>query len=160
VGGANLCLPLGTGAVAKEIADGLVSLGNPGQGFNPCLVSVNGTVLDPGETGGDGFWLARWLRARDIEAYVIHAASVAVSREHRRPEIDRLDTEQLKRAFVGWLRGERHHCKMAAIPTLRNPPVRCYHDMRSQAFYSTINSFPTIIWPLKLFAAAGRQVSS
>src|SRR5262249_52626032 len=37
-------------AVAKEIADGLVALGNPGQGFNPCLVSVSGTVLDPGET--------------------------------------------------------------------------------------------------------------
>src|SRR5436189_6285155 len=36
------------------------------------------------EAGRDGFWLARWLRARDIEAYVIHATSVAVSREHRR----------------------------------------------------------------------------
>jgi hypothetical protein len=24
----------------------------------------------------------------------------------------------LKRAFLGWLRGEREHCKMAAIPTL------------------------------------------
>ena len=38
------------------------------------------------EAGRDGFWLARWLRARGIEAYVIHAASVAVSREHRRGE--------------------------------------------------------------------------
>jgi transposase len=35
------------------------------------------------EAGRDGFWLARWLRARDIEAHVIHPASVAVSREHR-----------------------------------------------------------------------------
>jgi hypothetical protein len=32
------------------------------------------------EAGRDGFWLARWLRARDVEAYVIHPASVAVSR--------------------------------------------------------------------------------
>jgi transposase len=70
------------------------------------------------ETGRDGFWLARWLRAHGIEAHVIHAASVAVSREHRRAKTDRLDTEQLKRAFLGWLRGERDHCKMAAIPTL------------------------------------------
>src|SRR5262249_26292989 len=31
------------------------------------------------EAGRDGFWLARWLRARGIEAHVIHAASVAVS---------------------------------------------------------------------------------
>src|SRR6266849_7353770 len=36
------------------------------------------------EAGRDGFWLARWLRARDIEAHIIHASSVAVSREHRR----------------------------------------------------------------------------
>lgn len=70
------------------------------------------------ETGRDGFWLARWLRARGMEAHVIHAASVAVSREHRRAKTDRLDTEQLKRAFLGWLRGEREHCKMSAVPTL------------------------------------------
>lgn len=36
------------------------------------------------EAGRDGFWLARWLRARGVEAYVIHPASIAVSREHRR----------------------------------------------------------------------------
>src|ERR1700730_17631273 len=34
------------------------------------------------EAGRDGFWLARWLRARDIEVQVIHTSSVAVSREH------------------------------------------------------------------------------
>jgi transposase len=71
------------------------------------------------EAGRDGFWLARWLRARDIEAHVIHASSVAVSREHRRAKTDRLDTELLKRAFLGWLRGERDHCKMVAIPTIK-----------------------------------------
>ena len=41
-----------------------------------------------------------------------------MSREHRRAKTDRLDTELLKRAFLGWLRGERDHCKMVAIPTL------------------------------------------
>jgi transposase len=70
------------------------------------------------EAGRDGFWLARWLRAHDIEAHVIHASSIAVSREHRRAKTDRLDTELLKRAFLGWLRGERDHCKTVAIPTL------------------------------------------
>ena len=70
------------------------------------------------EAGRDGFWLARWLRAHDIEAHVIHASSVAVPREHRRAKTDRLDTEMLKRAFLGWLRGERDHCKVVAIPTL------------------------------------------
>jgi transposase len=76
------------------------------------------------EAGRDGFWLARWLRARGIEAYVIHASSVAVSREHRRAKTDRLDVELLKRAFLGWLRGERDHCKMAAIPTLEAEDAR------------------------------------
>ena len=70
------------------------------------------------EAGRDGFWLARWLRARDIEIYVIHPTSVAVSREHRRAKTDRLDTGVLKRVFIGWLRGEPDHCHMAAIPTL------------------------------------------
>jgi transposase len=76
------------------------------------------------EAGRDGFWLARWLRARDIEAHVIHGSSVAVSREHRRAKTDRLDTELLKRAFLGWLRGERDHCKMAAIPTSRDEDAK------------------------------------
>jgi transposase len=76
------------------------------------------------EAGRDGFWLARWLRTRDVEAYVIHPTSVAVSREHRRAKTDRLDTELLKRAFLGWLRGERRHCSMAAIPTVAEEDAR------------------------------------
>ena len=76
------------------------------------------------EAGRDGFWLARWLRARDIEAHVIHASSIAVSREHRRAKTDRLDTELLKRSFLGWLRGERDHCKMVAIPTIKDEDAR------------------------------------
>jgi transposase len=76
------------------------------------------------EAGRDGFWLARWLKARDIEAHVIHASSIAVSREHRRAKTDRLDTELLKRSFLGWLRGERDHCKMVAIPTIKNEDAK------------------------------------
>ncbi len=76
------------------------------------------------EAGRDGFWLARWLRARGIEAQVIHPTSVAVSREHRRAKTDRLDTELLKRAFLGWLRGEPGHCSMAAIPTLEEEDAK------------------------------------
>jgi transposase len=76
------------------------------------------------EAGRDGFWLARWLRARGIEAYVIHPTSVAVSREHRRAKTDRLDTELLKRAFLGWLRGEPDHCSMAAVPSLQEEDAK------------------------------------
>ena len=76
------------------------------------------------EAGRDGFWLARWLRTHDIEAYVIHPASVAVSREHRRAKTDRLDTELLLRALLGWLRGEKRHCSMVAIPTIEEEDAR------------------------------------
>src|SRR5215475_4202587 len=82
------------------------------------------------ETGRDGFWLARWLRARGIEAHVIHAASVPVPREHRRAKTDRLDTQLLKRAFLGWLRGERGHCKMCAIPTFAEEDGKRPHRER------------------------------
>jgi transposase len=76
------------------------------------------------EAGRDGFWLARWLRARGIEAYVIHPTSIPVSREHRRAKTDRLDIGLLKRSFLGWLRGEPGHCSMAAIPTLEEEDAK------------------------------------
>src|SRR3974390_1890317 len=53
------------------------------------------------EAGRGGFWLARWLKARGIEAYVIHASSVAVSREHRRAKTDRLHTAVVKPPLLG-----------------------------------------------------------
>ncbi len=76
------------------------------------------------EAGRDGFWLARWLQAQAIETYVIHAASIAVSREHRRAKTDRIDTELLMRSFLGWLRGEKRHCSMVAIPTMAEEDAR------------------------------------
>src|SRR3954451_24776496 len=76
------------------------------------------------EAGRDGFWLARWLRARGVEGHVIHPTSVAVSREHRRAKTDRLGTARLKRAFRGCLRGERDHCSMPAIPTLEQEAAK------------------------------------
>src|SRR5947199_7491003 len=74
------------------------------------------------EAGRDGFWLARWLRAREIEAYVIHPSSVPVSREHRRAKTDRLDTEYpsapfsagcaVSRSTAAWLRSLQSRTRM------------------------------------------------
>jgi transposase len=44
--------------------------------------------------------LRRWRN--EAGPYVIHPSSVAVPREHRRVKTDRLDTELLKRTFLGW----------------------------------------------------------
>lgn len=76
------------------------------------------------EAGRDGFWLARWLITHGIETHVIHSASVAVSREHKRAKTDRLDAAMLLRVLLGWLRGERGHCGMVAIPTLDEEDAR------------------------------------
>src|ERR1700677_548519 len=76
------------------------------------------------ETGRDSFWLARWLRKHGIDAHVIHATSVAVSREHKRAKTDRLDTAMLTRVFLGWLRGERGHCSMVAVPTIEQEDAK------------------------------------
>ena len=82
------------------------------------------------EAGRDGFWLARWLGSHGIETHVIHSTSVAVSREHRRAKTDRLDTAMLLRVFMGWLRGERGHCGMVAIPTADEEDARRPHRER------------------------------
>lgn len=82
------------------------------------------------EAGRDGFWLARWLRQRGIECHVIHPSSIPVSREHRRAKTDRLDLALLKRAFLGWLRGEAKHCSMAAVPSLTEEDAKRPHRER------------------------------
>jgi len=76
------------------------------------------------EAGRDGFWLARWLEARGVEAYVIHSSSVAVSRDRRRAKTDRLDAALLLRVLLGWLRGEAGHCSMAATPSVEDEDAR------------------------------------
>ena len=100
------------------------------------------------ETGRDGFWLARWLRARGIDAHVIHATSVAVSREHRRAKTDRIDTAMLQRGFLGWLRGERGHCSMATVPTVAEEDRKCPCRERESLVRvrtSTINRMKSIL---------------
>jgi transposase len=100
------------------------------------------------ETGRDSFWLARWLRARGIDAHVIHATSVAVSREHRRAKTDRIDTTMLKRGFLGWLRGEPGHCSMATVPTVAEEDAKRPHRERDsliQERTSIVNRMKSIL---------------
>jgi transposase len=100
------------------------------------------------ETGRDSFWLARWLRARRIDAHVIHATSVAISREHRRAKTDRIDTAMLRRGFLGWLRGEPGHCSLAIVPTVAEEDAKRPHREREslvQERTSTVNRMKSIL---------------
>jgi hypothetical protein len=111
------------------------------------------------EAGRDGFWLARRLRAHNIEAYAIHQFSIPVSREHRRAKTDRQDTELLERAFFGWLRGEPEHCSMAAIPTPDEDDAKRRVESGkispASAHASSIGSKP--LWCVWVFATSIRK---
>ena len=100
------------------------------------------------ETGRDSFWLARWLRSRGIDAHVIHATSVAISREHRRVKTDRIDTAMLRRGFLGWLRGEPGHCSMAIVPTVAEEDSKRPHRERDTLIHertSIVNRMKSIL---------------
>jgi len=100
------------------------------------------------ETGRDGFWLARWLRNRGIDAHVIHATSVAISREHRRAKTDRIDTAMLRRGFLGWLRGEPGHCSMAVVPSVAEEDAKRPHRERDTLIHertSIVNRMKSIL---------------
>ncbi len=77
------------------------------------------------EAGLDGFWIHRALQAEDwITSHVVDAASIAVSRRHRRAKIDRIDGETLVRTLMAWLRGEPRVCSMVRVPTVEDEDRR------------------------------------
>jgi len=68
------------------------------------------------ESGGNGFWLARWLQQRGVEVHVMQPSSVPVDRRMRRAKSDRIDVNMLLRTLLAWLRGEPRVCSMVPIP--------------------------------------------
>jgi transposase len=70
------------------------------------------------EAGLDGFWIHRVLDREDwIESHVVDAASIAVSRRHRRAKTDRIDGEALVRTLMAYQRGEPRVCSMVRVPS-------------------------------------------
>ena len=76
------------------------------------------------ESGRDGFWIARALRQRGLEVYVMHAASIAVEQRGKRAKTDRLDVDLLLTTLMGWLRGEPGRCTMAPVPSEEEEDLR------------------------------------
>jgi transposase len=79
-------------------------------------------VITSYEAGWCGFWLARWLMARDIEVHVVQPSSVPVDRRMRRVKSDGIDAELLLRtclpgfavslASVRWCRSQTKLMRM------------------------------------------------
>ncbi|MBV9510659.1 MAG: IS110 family transposase [Caulobacteraceae bacterium] len=77
------------------------------------------------EAGLDGFWIHRALAAEAwITSHFVDAASIAVSRKHRRAKTDRIDGETLVRTLMAWIRGEPRVCSMVRVPTVEDEDRR------------------------------------
>jgi transposase len=77
------------------------------------------------EAGLDGFWIHRALASEDwVTSHVVDAASIAVSRRHRRAKTDKIDGETLVRTLMAWSRGEPRVCSMVRIPTVEEEDRR------------------------------------
>jgi transposase len=77
------------------------------------------------EAGLDGFWIHRALASEDwVTSHVVDAASIAVSRRHRRAKTDRIDGETLVRTLMAWIRGEPRVCSMVRVPKVEDEDRR------------------------------------
>lgn len=77
------------------------------------------------EAGLDGFWIHRMLNREEwIDSHVVDAASIAVSRRHRRAKTDRLDGEALIRTLMAYKRSEPRVCSMVRVPTVEDEDRR------------------------------------
>ncbi len=76
------------------------------------------------EAGRDGFWIARELIKRGMEAHVMQPSSIPVERKGRRAKTDRIDLDMLLRTLLAWLRGEPRVCTMVRVPSLEEEDAR------------------------------------
>jgi transposase len=83
------------------------------------------------EAGWSGFWLARWLVARGVDAHVVQPSSVLVDRRMRRAKSDGIDAELLLRTLLAWLRGEPRVCSMVPVPDEADEDAR--REVRERA---------------------------
>jgi transposase len=68
--------------------------------------------------------VARPERTTAISASAARSAAATASAGGPGVKAVRLASRRLKRAFLGWLRGEREHCKMIAIPTMEDEDAK------------------------------------
>jgi transposase len=76
------------------------------------------------EAGRDGFWLHRFLVAREAESFVVDPGSVEVNRRARRAKSDGLDVESLLRVVIRYDAGDRHHARMVVVPSIAEEDAR------------------------------------
>lgn len=76
------------------------------------------------EAGRDGFWLQRYLAGQGAESLVVDPASIEVNRRARRAKSDGLDVAGQLRVLISYDAGERHRCRMVAVPSVAEEDAR------------------------------------
>lgn len=76
------------------------------------------------EIGYDGFWLARLLRANDVDTYVLDPASFLVSQRGKRVKTDRIDAEAMIGILKAYLAGDKSVCRVVDVPTPEEEDAR------------------------------------
>jgi transposase len=84
------------------------------------------------EAGYDGFWLARRLRAEQIEPYVIDPTSLKIDRRAKRAKTDRVDVGGLLRALMSLHRGDSEACRLVSVPTPEEEDAKRTHRERQR----------------------------
>ena len=85
---------------------------------------VRPRVLCAYEAGYEGFWLARRLARHGIEAVVLDAASLPVTRRAKRIKTDRVDAANMVRALLALVRGDPQAASTIRIPDVEEEDRR------------------------------------
>ena len=85
---------------------------------------VRSRVLCGYEAGYEGFWLSRRLADLRIEAVVLDAASLPVSRRAKRVKTDRVDAARMVRAMMALDRDDPGVCRVVRIPSVEEEDRR------------------------------------
>jgi transposase len=84
------------------------------------------------EAGQEGFWLLRALRARGIEAEVIHPNSLRVDRRARRAKTDRLDARALVVSLWQYFHGDTDALRFVHAPSVQAEDEREWQRERDR----------------------------
>ena len=134
--------------LAKDIADGLISLGAPAPGFDTCLVSINGTVFDEGED----------IRTPRVRAAVLPIMALAYHFKYTN-DPDNISALPNGEAWMESVRQVPEHIRHLSVHTGHNLDVSNGHDHlvdTSAAKEMTFSGTPDELRArLKTYKAAG-----
>jgi transposase len=84
-------------------------------------------VLSCYEAGRDGFWLHRYLTAKDVTNLVVDSASIEVNRRKRRAKTDRMDVTKLLTMLIRYAQGEQKVWSVLHPPSPQEEDQRQLH---------------------------------